>query len=85
MSLKGESLFGNSIWDRRGSGTSNVLSRRLYLLMVCFWTAAGVAFSAITSTISQDWPIQTWGGWDRRSREGVWCESPANWPGSLLL
>jgi len=31
--------------------------------MVCFWTTVGIVFSAITSTISQDWQIATWGVW----------------------
>lgn len=63
MSLKGESALGNSVWDRRYDRTASTMTRRLYLLMVCCWTAAGIAFSAYTSTISTDWPIASWGLW----------------------
>ena len=31
--------------------------------MVCFWTTVGIVFSAVTSTISQDWQIATWDVW----------------------
>lgn len=63
LTFKGESFLGNSVWDRRNDRAANAMTRRLYLLMVCFWTAAGIVFSGMTSTISQDWPIQSWGTW----------------------
>lgn len=63
MSSKEESFLGSSVWDRRDDRIANAMSRRLYLLMVCFWTTVGIVFSAITSTISQDWQIATWGVW----------------------
>jgi len=63
LSLKNESFLGNSVWDRRDDRTANTMSRRLYLLMVCFWTAAGIVFSAFASSFSQDWQISEWNIW----------------------
>lgn len=58
-----DSLLRNPVWDRAGSRSTSTLSRKLYLLLVCGWTAAGIFLSAVTSTISQDWPVSSWGGW----------------------
>jgi FtsH-binding integral membrane protein len=55
-----EGFLQNEVWERSGTST---MSRQLYLLMVCFWTAVGVVFSAIAASFSQDWPIDDWGSW----------------------
>ncbi|HEX6462307.1 MAG TPA: hypothetical protein VFZ58_03465 [Candidatus Saccharimonadales bacterium] len=61
MPLQGETFFGDSIWDRTGR---NTISRRLYLLMICFWTTVGIAFSGWMSTFSQDSPGTPGSCWD---------------------
>jgi len=58
-----DDMMANPIWDRQHSRSATTMSRRLYLLLVCTWTAIGVAFSAAMSYVSQDWPIDTWGTW----------------------
>ena len=58
-----DSFLKNPIWEREGESTPSTLSRRLYTLLLCFWTAAGIVFSAFAASISQDWPIGKWGVW----------------------
>jgi FtsH-binding integral membrane protein len=58
-----DSMFSNPVWDRQYDTDRSTVSRQLYMLLVCGWTAAGVALSAIMSFISQDWPVDSWGKW----------------------
>ena len=57
------SFLENSVWDRRNDRSASTMSRQLYMLLVCTWTAIGIAFSAVMSFVSYDWPIDQWGGW----------------------
>jgi hypothetical protein len=40
----------SSVWDRRGT---NVLPKNLYMFLVCFWTAFGIASSAVAASLNQ--------------------------------
>ncbi len=42
------------VWTREGSHT---MARGTYALMVTFWTAAGIASSAIAAYFTQGWPV----------------------------
>jgi FtsH-binding integral membrane protein len=44
----------NPVWERSGYGT---MSKNLFVLMVSFWTAVGLAGSAIAAYFSQSWGI----------------------------
>lgn len=58
------SIFTNPVWDRAGDRyPANELSRKLYMLLVCAWTAAGIALSAITAFYSQGIPLRSWNAW----------------------
>ena len=56
MSSPSRSVFASSgpVWERAGD---NTLSRRTFAFMVCLWTAAGIALSAIASAVSYDWKL----------------------------
>lgn len=60
-----KSIFSNGVWDRANDSRPEdaTMSRRLYLLLVCFWTAAGIAFSAYVSTFSANWDLSGWNIW----------------------
>ncbi|HEU4984532.1 MAG TPA: Bax inhibitor-1 family protein, partial [Nitrososphaera sp.] len=58
-----DSELRNPVWDRRHDYTTATMSRRLYLLLICSWTTAGVALSAYTASISQSWQTSTWNIW----------------------
>lgn len=49
--------LGGAVWER--TGVSN-LSKGLYSLMVCFWTAVGVAQTAIGAYVTQSWELNLW-------------------------
>lgn len=55
------SMLSNPVWDRQYDRASNQISRKLYTLLICGWTAAGIVLSAYTASISQDWPVTSWG------------------------
>lgn len=59
-----DSSLSSPIWGRRHDRTASTMSRRLYLLMVCGWTAAGIAFSAVMSNFSNDWDLTSWNSWE---------------------
>ena len=64
MSSNNDSLFSNPVWDRADdSYVKPTMSRRLYLLLVCFWTTLGIVASAITSQISYGWDLREWNIW----------------------
>lgn len=56
-------MFENEIWDRAKSGGVSTLSRRLYMLLVCASTAAGIFVAATASTFSSSWDLQAMSGW----------------------
>jgi FtsH-binding integral membrane protein len=53
MSLS--SSIGSSVWDRTEGGHD--LSKRAFIGMLSFWTAAGIGTSAVASFISRGWEI----------------------------
>lgn len=63
MSRNDDTMFGNPVWDRQYTPAASTISRQLYMLLVCGWTAIGIAFSAGAASISQDWPVDSWGTW----------------------
>lgn len=51
-------MFKSDVWDRRGNyGT---MSKNLYAFMVAFWTAAGIAVSAVCAFFSLSWELNVW-------------------------
>lgn len=61
-----DAVDSRKIWDRQNevSDPEAGLSRKFYMFLVCFWTAAGLAFSAYTSTYSQHWNYSNWKWWE---------------------
>lgn len=51
----------DKVWERDYASHTKLISRRRYMLLICTWTAAGIAFSAWTASFSQDWQLQHWG------------------------
>ena len=49
----------SSVWERTGS---NEMSKNLYAFMLCFWTALGIASSAVAASVSYSWKIEGLGG-----------------------
>ena len=41
-----------AVWDRTGT---DGMSRNFFAFMVCFWTAAGVALSAVGAALTVNW------------------------------
>jgi len=58
-----DSFMSNDIWDRQHDRSAHAMSRQLYMLLICAWTAGGIAFSAVMSAISQDWQLDSWNKW----------------------
>lgn len=59
MSKEKESVYRAYVWKE--TGTDHTLSKRGFILMLSFWTVAGVMFSTFASTISAGWHIGTLG------------------------
>jgi len=50
--------IGEAVWERKGRG-QHTLSRNTFNLLLCGWTGAGIASSAIAANMSLSWPM-TW-------------------------
>lgn len=48
--------LGSSVWDRTGQSE---MSKNLYALLICFWTAVGIGGSAVAAQVAKDWSL-TW-------------------------
>ena len=46
--------LGSAVWSRTGQGT---MSKNLYALLVCFWTAFGIGQSAVAAFVAQSWTL----------------------------
>lgn len=53
-------MFTSDVWKRSGTGE---LSKQAYSLLLCMFTAAGIAFCAFCSTLSHDWNMKSWNIW----------------------
>lgn len=58
-----DSLFSNAVWDRADHFGAETMSRKLYMLATCGFTALGIALSAATSMISYGWDMRQWSVW----------------------
>ncbi len=56
-------MFDNAVWDRQYDRTPGTMSRQLYMLLVCGWTALGITFSAFCANFSQNWDTSSWNSW----------------------
>ena len=48
--------LGEAVWDREGR--DHTLSRNTFNLLLCGWTGAGIASSAIAANVSLHWPMK---------------------------
>jgi FtsH-binding integral membrane protein len=54
------SSMSESVWDRTASrfgGGSGEMSKNAFAALVCFWTAAGIAVSAVCAYAAMDWRL----------------------------
>lgn len=51
--LSAEPTPSDTVWMR--GGAAHRMSKNLFALLVCFWTAAGIAASAASAYVAQDW------------------------------
>lgn len=62
MAEKG--LFHNGVWDRANDSTAATMSRRVYMLLLCAFTAAGIAVSALAAQwAATNIHMAAMGGW----------------------
>ena len=51
--------LSSSVWDRAGSD-GHAMSKNLFAFLIRFWTAAGIAASAVAASFTLDWHPSIW-------------------------